>query len=282
MTAEWLVFITSLVSLLAWPAAVVVLLFLYKKPVISLVLALSERIAELKEVSSPLGGVKFFREQVEETIVTLTEGAAEASSAERSIRASASTSTGGSREETPKLVRRADRDNPESHGSDIRRGLAHRSDSAASGLADRRPIAYAEMAANWIDAIERMKQADASVATLRAGTSKWATWVNRLQDIADLVSPAAAVKEAYSEVEYAAQGWVKLKEPEASLKGHDLIRALRNSDTPRYIADSVDQLRLLRNFLAHNGEFISPSMDIREYASIAWTLIEGFQSLQQE
>lgn len=279
MTAEWLVFITSLVSLLAWPAAVVVLLFLYKKPVISLVLALSERIAELKEVSSPLGGVKFFREQVEETIVTLTEGAAEASSAERSIRASASASTGSSCDEKPKLVQGA---NPENHGPDIRRGFAHPADSAAAGLTDPRHAAYAEMAANWIDAIERMKQADSSVATLKAGTSKWATWVNRLQDIADAVSPAAAVKEAYSEVEYAAQGWVKLKEPNASLKGHDLIRALRNSDTPRYIADSVDQLRLLRNFLAHNGEFISPSMDIREYASIAWTLIEGFQSLQQE
>lgn len=281
MTAEWLVFITSLVSLLAWPAAVVVLLFLYKKPVISLVLALSERIAELKEVSSPLGGVKFFRDQVEETIVTLTEGAAEASSAERHIRASASASAGSSCEEKPKLVR-GDNGTPENHGPDIRRGFAHPADSAAGGLADPRHAAYAEMAANWIDAIERMKQADSSEATLKAGTSKWATWVNRLQDIADAVSPAAAVKEAYSEVEYAAQGWVKLKEPNASLKGHDLIRALRNSGTPRYIADSVDQLRLLRNFLAHNGEFISPSMDIREYASIAWTLIEGFQSLQQE
>ena len=268
--------------MLAWPAAVVVLLFVYRKPVISLVLALSERIAELKEVSSPLGGVKFFRDQVEETIVTLTEGAAEASSAEWNIRTSASTSTGSSGEGTPKVVQRGDRDNPAAHGPEVRRGLAHRADSGAGGAADRRHVAYAEMAANWVDAIERMKQADSSEATLKAGTSKWATWVNRLQDIADLVSPAAAVKEAYSEVEYAAQGWMKLKEPNASLKGHDLIRALRNAGTPRYIADSVDQLRLLRNFVAHNGEFISPSMDIREYASIAWTLIEGFQSLQTD
>lgn len=282
MTAEWLVFITSLVSLLAWPAAVVVLLFLYRKPVISLVLALSDRIAELKEVSSPLGGVKFFREQVEETIVTLTEGAAEASSAKWGIRASASTSAGSAGDVAPQVAQSGDRDNPEGHGLNVRRELAHQAEAGARGSTDRRPVAYAEMAANWIDAIERMKQADSSEATLKAGTSQWAAWVNRLQDIADLVSPAAAVKEAYSEVEFAAQAWVKLKEPNTSLKGSDLIRALRNAGTPRYIADSVDQLRLLRNFLAHNGEFISPSMDIREYASIAWTLIEGFQSLQQD
>ena len=282
MTAEWLVFISSLVSLMAWPAAVVVLLFLYKKPVVNLIVALSNRIAELKEVSSPVGGVKFFREQVLETIVTLTEGAAEASSVERDIRASVSSTNVSSSEATPQGLQGGNHVSQDGEVPDDRRELTHRPDSGTRGLIDQRNVAYADMAANWVDAIVRMKQSEPSGATLKAGSSKRAAWVNRLQDISNLVSPAAAVKEAYSEVEYAAQRWVRLKEPNASLKGHNLIRLLRDAGTPRYIADSVDQLRLLRNFLEHDGEFISPSMDIREYASVAWTLIEGFQSLQQD
>jgi hypothetical protein len=295
--SEWLTFIGNLVSALAWPTAVVWLLLAYKKPVRKILVAVAKRVADLEEVSSPVGGAKF-SDRVKEVAEKLQESIEDSETdddndhSEEEIPAPSSEESdspgpGETRPAEPSEAKRPENSPPEDHGSTSTEESAGvppvdrtaPRDSNSREVSRRpRPKTAEEIAKNWSEIFGRLR-GGSPLTRMQPSGSKWSKFESTVLDLAKL-SPRAAVMEAWSEVEKSAVLMIGVANPHGdNVMVHRFGRTMSQMGLPSFWIEAFEGLRRLRNYAAHEVAFSASPEDVRQYAATAWTLKEGFDEV---
>ncbi|MEY4999952.1 MAG: hypothetical protein RIS00_1996 [Pseudomonadota bacterium] len=107
--------------------------------------------------------------------------------------------------------------------------------------------------------------------------------LNKLLTVAS-VAPNAAVLEAFREVEFAARSRLEKEDASPDLSTAAPYRLIQRMLEAKGILDSkgikvFNELRTLRNKVAHAGEYEVSHEQAAEYVEISWTIVEALNSI---